>query len=272
MTGLVTDLRNRFNLGFARWAPDPLKRRLGHVLAEPIDLGRARLLRSADPEALRDAHRLEHEILPTLGINDDMPDLFPPGFEEAHLGHGLRYWQYPCQLAPYLVFLSRLPIRRYMEIGVQHGGTFVLTTEYLDRFQPVERAIAVDVMQIRSLRDYEQQRPGVSFVIENSQSERFARRVAGEAPLDLVLIDGDHSREAVRRDWETVHPHAKVVAFHDIVDAYSPGVVETWGEIRREHAGEWEFHEFAEQYPEVLERTGAPHLGLGVAVRRGWPG
>lgn len=37
-------------------------------------------------------------------------------------------------------------------------------------------------------------------------------------PVDLVFIDGDHSPEACREDWEVWHPHVGpggVVAFHD---------------------------------------------------------
>jgi predicted O-methyltransferase YrrM len=37
-------------------------------------------------------------------------------------------------------------------------------------------------------------------------------------PVDLVFIDGDHSPEACREDWEVWHPHVQPggsVAFHD---------------------------------------------------------
>lgn len=37
-------------------------------------------------------------------------------------------------------------------------------------------------------------------------------------PMDLVLIDGDHSRAACRRDWDMWSPHLRtggVLAFHD---------------------------------------------------------
>jgi predicted O-methyltransferase YrrM len=37
-------------------------------------------------------------------------------------------------------------------------------------------------------------------------------------PVDLVFIDGDHSPEACREDWDVWHPHVKpggAVAFHD---------------------------------------------------------
>jgi predicted O-methyltransferase YrrM len=40
-------------------------------------------------------------------------------------------------------------------------------------------------------------------------------------PVDVVFIDGDHSPEGVREDWDVWHPHVKpggFVAFHDARD------------------------------------------------------
>ena len=264
---VVAAARVRLNRRFARSAPEWLKRGLRHRVPVVMELERLELIERAGLDELRDAGWLEETLLPALGINDDAPELFPPELRR-HLGQGLRYWQYPCQLAPYLVLLSRLGIRSYIEIGVQHGGTFVLTTEYLNRFNPVASAIAIDLVKVRSLREYAARRPGAEFRQDDSQSRAFRRFLSARAPVDLVLIDGDHSRDAVRRDWETVRPHARVVAFHDIVDHQSPGVGQTWREVRAAHAAEYEFHEFTRQYPEVRERTGATHLGIGVAIRR----
>jgi precorrin-6B methylase 2 len=54
-------------------------------------------------------------------------------------------WQYPNQFSKYLAELAAHPVDRYLEIGVRHGGTFVITVEYLSRFHPVREAIAVDL-------------------------------------------------------------------------------------------------------------------------------
>jgi len=56
-------------------------------------------------------------------------------------GRGLHYWQYPNQFSKYLVRLSQFKVESYLEIGVRHGGTFVITVEYLSRFHPLKCAI-----------------------------------------------------------------------------------------------------------------------------------
>ena len=70
----------------------------------------------------------------------------------------------------------------------------------------------------------------------------------------------------MRSDVETVLPHARMVALHDIVDDASAGVRRMWAELRAEHP-ELELHEFTAQYDEVRRAVGAPVLGIGLAVK-----
>ena len=250
---------NRWVSAAVRALPDPVFRRVagavGGRLPEPIDTAPLALLSGAD---VRDVHAMEHEVLPRLGLADDVPHVFPQHLQ-PHVGTGVRHWQYPCQFAPYLAAAAERGVRSYLEIGVRHGGTFLITVGAL---KPTD-AVAVDIDRVPALDG----RSDVTFLRADSRSRRFKRFLEGRT-FDLVLVDGNHAYDAVRSDVETVLPHARMIALHDIVDDASPGVRRMWAELRCDHADAFEFAEFTAQYDEVRRAIGAPVLGIGLAVRR----
>jgi len=243
--------------------------------AEPINLNAVGLLREADIDILRDPSRLEAELLPALGLDQEMLDeggsgsILPPSLR-GFAGTGLQAWQMPNQFAPYLAQLSRYPITSYLEVGVRHGGTFVITTEYLNRFHTVERAVGVDIADSPSTAEYARGNPRARFARLNTRSRRFRRLVRRRGPWDLVLIDADHREGALRRDLESVIGTARIIAFHDIATAIAPGVRKVWDEFKASEAARFDFFEFDGQYDEVVSRTGRTWQGLGVAVERGF--
>ena len=170
----------------------------------------------------------------------------------------------PNQFSRYLADLSRERIESYLEIGFRHGGTFVITVEFLSRFHPVRQAIAVDPVASRSMEEYAASRDGVTVLQTVSDSEEFKAFVREHGPFDLVLIDGDHSEEGCRADFELVKDHARIVVFHDIVSHDVPGVGKVWADVKGEYGERARLVEYADQYPE-LQRAGTPQFGLGVA-------
>jgi hypothetical protein len=253
--------------------PQPVRVRVGSAIGvdkpQEIDLSRLELIRRRDRDWLADPENLERDLLPALGFSADVPDAFPANLHDA-VGVGLKHWQYPNQFARYLAHLARYPIRSYLELGVRHGGTFVITVEYLSRFHPIESATAVDIDDVPALHAYLAEHPGVRFMKVDTSTPRFAQRISDGGPYDLVLIDADHSYEACRNDVTLMRDHANILALHDIVDAACPGVREVWRELRAETARERDFFEFTAQYDEIVERNGSPALGLGIAVRKGF--
>ena len=244
---------SRLGAEVRRVLPEPLWRRVaaaaGGRLPEPIDVSTLSLLRDVDPT---DAAALE-AVLPRLGLADDVPLVIPEHLR-PFMGKGVRHWQYPNQFAPYLAHVARLGVRSYLEIGVRHGGTFLITAEVLEP----KRAVAVDIDRVPALAGHETFQG-------DSRSRRF-ERLARSQTWDLVLVDGNHAYEAVRSDVDTVLAHANVIALHDIVDQASPGVRRAWAELRDQPG--FDFFEFTAQYDEVVEHVGGTVLGIGVAVRR----
>jgi hypothetical protein len=234
--------------------------------AKRIDLAYVEPLRQAPVEALTDPGALE-SLLPTLGLTDERIDEFPV-FLHEYADTGLLHWQYPSQFSRYLIELSQRNVRSYVEIGTRHGGTFVITREYLKRFGPLDWSLGIDIQPAAGLQAYADEDKTVQAAVMDSRGRRFRSALRRHSPIDLVLIDGDHGEDGVRQDFETVRPHARMIAFHDIVNGLVPGVGIVWREIVERHGDEWEVLEFTAQYPEVTERTGHSLLGIGLAIRR----
>lgn len=73
-------------------------------------------------------------------------------------------------------------------------------------------------------------------------------------PIDFIFIDGDHTYEGVRSDFESYRRlinKGGYIAFHDI--EYAEGVRRFWSEIKGQYGSRWEF----------ISETG-PRYGIGV--------
>ena len=127
-------------------------RTLRGLRPKAIDLERIALIRAAPLHDLAQADKIE-KLLLNLGLNDEGIDEFPAVLH-PFCGSGLRIWQYPSQFSKYLLQLSGLHVRSYLEIGVRHGGSFVATVELLNRFFPLEFAVAIDILPAPSMTEY----------------------------------------------------------------------------------------------------------------------
>ncbi len=212
-------------------------------------------IRSAPLASLREADFVE-KLLLELGLHDPIDGCVPDELL-AYTGKGLSIWQRPDEFARYLTWLSkRPPIRSYLEIGVEAGGSFIATVEYLRRFHPLRLAVGVDPYQSPAVRDYVARTDGVYFVAGTQGSDELRALVNRFGSLDLILIDGDHSPDAVRADWHFARAHGRAVAFHDIAAECLPGVTSLWSEIRSAYS----------QTQEFIDSSWKPNLWAGIGV------
>jgi cephalosporin hydroxylase len=227
----------------------------------PDVAGCVQMIRNASLHELKNPEFLEHELLPRLGLNNENFDEFP-----AHLskysGYGLKIWQYPTQLARYLADLATKRIGSYMELGVRHGGTFILTVEYLSRFGKLESAVAVDLVESPNLRSYAEGTPSVTYIVDSSTSERVKATIECRK-WDLVLIDGDHTFLGCLHDYIAARNNARLVVLHDIVSDSCPGVQGVW-QLASNMVPKQLVSVYTDQYCEVFNRTGRHFLGIGL--------
>jgi hypothetical protein len=227
----------------------------------PLDPAPLRRISEVPIEQLRDPEYLSEELLPEMGLTSLDPGFFPPQLH-PRMGRGVQPLQSPRQLGPYLSTVAGEEVRSYLEVGVEHGGTFAITVEFLRRFG-LERALAVDLGPTPLL--LQKWKPSeVTFAAADSHSRGFRRLLAAHDPFDLAFIDGDHSEAGLWADFEAVRPHARMLAFHDIVEPNFPDVGRVWRRLRAAYADVYEFHDFVAQY----EDTPASKLGIGLAIRR----
>jgi cephalosporin hydroxylase len=249
VTGVGGELT--FDLQRRRWAG------LKGLRPSPIDLQRVALVRARSSDELSQATSVEQLII-ELGLNDEHLNELP--LELHGYCGGLRVWQYPTQFSKYLVQLSRLGVRSYLEIGVRHGGSFVATVEYLKRFQPLEFAVGVDIVDCPSLLDYQAQDERVQFWCLDSKGAEFASRLEALGTVDLAFIDSHHDEAQCRTEVSRLAPHANLMAFHDILHVDYPAIGRIWRELTRSPS--YRCFEYVDQYGGL-----GPFMGIGLAVK-----
>jgi hypothetical protein len=226
------------------------------------------LFKDIDKSLLLDQNYLEKTLIINLGLNDEILNEQPKELSQYFgAGLGLRIWQYPNQFSGYLVELSKQVerINSYLEIGCRHGGTFILTTEFLKSLNPsFIKSTAIDIIPLPDfLSSYLSNSPYASFIQVDSSSEQFKTFIENNF-FDLIFIDGNHDYDFVKKDAESTRESCNIQVFHDTVNDACPGVGIYWNELKQTHSELYNFFDFTDQYDSVIGNF----LGVGLAIRK----
>jgi cephalosporin hydroxylase len=138
--------------------------------------------------------------------------------------------------------------RTILEIGTFHGGTLFLFTRVAAADATLV-SVDMDAGEFGGgysrawsplLRSFARGTQRIELVRGDSHSPSTMERVESllGSPVDFLFIDGDHTYEGVRSDFEMYAPLVRaggLIAFHDIVEGspeFVGGVPSFWREIR----------------------------------------
>lgn len=174
------------------------------------------------------------------------------------------------ELTQLLSEVARLRPATIMEIGTHRGGTLYCWSRLLP---PDAALVSLDlpadpgdvrttVAALEKLLASKTQK--CAFIRDDSHAPATLEKVKaalGGRPVDFLFIDGDHSYEGVKLDFEMYRGLVRsggLIAFHDIApnpDVPEYGVAKFWQELKKTGRA----HEFIDPHP-----VGPSGMGIGV--------
>ncbi len=173
-------------------------------------------------------------------------------FSFKGLGKLIKPMQFRYEISELIDYLEKRETKYILEIGTANGGTLFLFSKIASRDATI---ISVDLPEgqfgggypswkiplYNSFRSHQQK----LFLIRSDshayETLAHVKNILNGKKADFILIDGDHSYEGVKKDFEmysTLINENGVIAFHDIVPGHEKdagGVFKFWKEIKHSH-------------------------------------
>jgi predicted O-methyltransferase YrrM len=155
------------------------------------------------------------------------------------------------ELMEYAQVISDLKPKLALEIGTLHGGTLCLLSRLAD---PGATIVSVDLplgrfgggykwFYVPIFKSFARFRQKIHLLRADSHAPETlstVRKIIGNRELDLLFIDGDHSYEGVRNDFELYHPLVRrggLIVFHDVAEHTDRTceVSRFWNEVKQRY-------------------------------------
>ena len=153
----------------------------------------------------------------------------------------IRAYQIPSEVKALLKEVKKNGASIILDIGTFDGGTLYLWTRFLEG----QKIITIDLpfpypsAKTKLFRFFDPNKE-LHFLRGSSFSNEMINKVANILKgnkIDFLFIDGDHSYEGVKKDFERYKPLVRdggIIAFHDIV-SNRYGVSQFWNEIKHKY-------------------------------------
>jgi predicted O-methyltransferase YrrM len=191
-------------------------------------------------------------------------------FSYKYLNKPIFFWQVREEIQEVIKIFEGKNPKFLVEIGTAGGGSLFLLSRIASRDASL---ISIDLPPGKFVSGYPESRRSLykSFArlgqriylirkdSHNLKTLDEVKNILGNNKLDLLFIDGDHSLEGVKRDFELYGPLVKdggFIILHDIVTGPARavgGVPEFWAEIKKRY-----------KYYEIVKDWGQGGYGIGI--------
>ena len=201
---------------------------------------------------------------------NDIPNAIEFATSFQYLTFSIKMAQVKSEITKLLELLKDFNPKLILEIGTAGGGTLYLFTRIID---PEATIISVDLpggsfgggyseWKIPLYQSFTKNRQRIKLLradSHNPKTIKLVKTILADKKVDFLFIDGDHTYEGVKRDFDMYSKLVKkggIIAFHDIVKVPLTSrcrVYKFWDEIKHDY-----------EYIEIIEDKKQEWAGIGV--------
>jgi predicted O-methyltransferase YrrM len=153
--------------------------------------------------------------------------------------------QYKLEFERLLDIYKKFKPSKVLEVGTHYGGTLY---HWAQNARKDALIVSVDDFHLNETmyKDWETNGCTIFPIKGKSQDNKILWLAESFGPYDWIFIDGGHSYEEVKADWENFSSMASenaTIVFHDILPHPNSDVSKVWHDIKRKEYGTFELVE-----------------------------
>jgi cephalosporin hydroxylase len=193
---------------------------------------------------------------------DNINDAVELAFEFRFFGISIRPAQLENEISKLMAILAEFKPKCVIEIGIARGGTLFLWSKVATSEAII---IGLDLNMKHRLplfKSFKEDRQESHLLSANSHAEatlQNVKQIIGEKKVDFLFIDGDHTYEGIKKDFEmysNLVVKGGIIALHDICLHPSDTVCEVekfWNEIKSNY-----------RFEEIIKDKHQGWAGIGI--------